>query len=224
MHSAVPDRVSGVRFVPSPGENSLSVEWSRPQSDFPILYYEIQFRRQIGEHTWQRPVNATTESLTLQTNPTPTTSWGVRVRAVSAIGVGPYSIEVIEQGAHSHTHNTHKCTYSIFYDCIYSVTLHMKILSKTVLPAFHPIVPGPVSELSYEENTNTSVNVTWKPPKEPNGYLVAYFVEHGVYQNESTRSKKINAGQAMCIVIRALGKLLLQQVNVPAINQQKSPL
>ena len=71
-----------------------------------------------------------------------------------------------------------------------------------------PIAPGPVSELSYE-NTNTSVTVTWKPPKEPNGDLVAYFVEHGVYQNESTRRVAMNARRRMSTVIQALGKLLL---------------
>ena len=71
------------------------------------------------------------------------------------------------------------------------------------------IAPGPVSELSYEENTDTSVTITWKPPKEPNGDLVAYFVEHGVYQNESTRSVAIDARRRMSTVIQALGELLL---------------
>ena len=91
MHSAVPDRVSGVRFVPSPVENSLSVEWSRPQSDAPILYYEIRFRRR--GHSWQGPVNATTEMVTIRTSLVPSASYGVQVRAVSAIGAGPYSRE-----------------------------------------------------------------------------------------------------------------------------------
>ena len=78
-----------------------------------------------------------------------------------------------------------------------------------VLPTFHTIAPGPVSELSYEENTDTSVTITWKPPKEPNGDLVAYFVEHGVYQNESTISVGIDARRRMSTVIQALGELLL---------------
>ena len=77
-----------------------------------------------------------------------------------------------------------------------------------MLLVLHPIAPGPVSELSFEENTNTSVTVTWKPPKEPNGDLVAYFVEHGVYQNESTRSVHIDARRQMRTVIHALGKLM----------------
>ena len=78
-----------------------------------------------------------------------------------------------------------------------------------MLPSLLPIAPGPVSELSYEENTDTSVTITWKPPKEPNGDLVAYFVEHGVYQNESTRSVEIDARRPQHAVIPALGELLL---------------
>ena len=71
------------------------------------------------------------------------------------------------------------------------------------------IAPGSVSELNYEENTDTSVNITWKPPKEPNGVIVAYFMEHAVYQNESTTSVRLHArGGLMYTVIRTLGKLL----------------
>ena len=88
-----------------------------------------------------------------------------------------------------------------------------------------PIAPGPVSELSYE-NTHTSVTITWKPPKEPNGDLVAYFVEHGVYQNESTISVGIDARRPMIAVIQPLGKFWIlhfvcthfyQRVLVPGI-------
>ena len=70
------------------------------------------------------------------------------------------------------------------------------------------IVPGPVAELNYEEDTDTSVNITWKPPKEPNDVISAYFVEHGVYQNEPTTSVTIYAGRPAYTVIRALGKLV----------------
>ena len=93
MHSAAPDPVSEVRFVPSPDENSLSVKWSRPQSDVPILYYEIRFRSHTANHSWQGPVNATTESVTLRSRLVPSTTYGVQVRAVSAVGAGPYSSE-----------------------------------------------------------------------------------------------------------------------------------
>ena len=70
----------------------------------------------------------------------------------------------------------------------------------------HPPAPGPVLDLSYKEDTDTSVNITWKPPKEPNGVLLAYFVEHGVYNNELTTSVRLLAGGQMYTVITALGK------------------
>ena len=108
LHSAAPDQVSGVRFIPSPNENSLSVEWSRPQSDFPILYYEIRYRRHTGSHSWQGPVNATTEGVSLQSHLILSASLGVQVRAVSAIGEGLYSseetVKCLFQHTHTHTH------------------------------------------------------------------------------------------------------------------------
>ena len=91
MHSAVPGQVSGVTFVPSPDVNSLSVEWTRPQSDVHILRYEIQYR--TGNRSWQGPANATTESVTLRISVVPSALYSVQVRAVSAIGAGPYSSE-----------------------------------------------------------------------------------------------------------------------------------
>ena len=102
----------------------------------------------------------------------------------------------------------------------------------TVLSTLHPIAPGPVSELSYEENTNTSVTISWQPPKEPNGDLVAYFVEHGVYQNESTRSVRVDARRRMSTIIQALGKLVIatplimhfyQRVLAAGIFAKKAP-
>ena len=64
-----------------------------------------------------------------------------------------------------------------------------------------------MSNLSYEENTDTSANITWKPPKEPNGDIVAYFVEHGVYQNESTTSVRLHAIGGLMYTVKALSKL-----------------
>ena len=93
INSIVPDQVSGVRFVPSVIENTLSVEWSRPQSDAPILHYETRARR-LGL-TWQGPVTSTTEMVTIRSSLVPSASYGVQVRAVSAIGAGQYSREVI---------------------------------------------------------------------------------------------------------------------------------
>ena len=59
------------------------------------------------------------------------------------------------------------------------------------------------------KDTDTSANITWKYPKEPNGDIVAYFVENGVYQNEPTKSVKLLAtGGLMYTVIPGLGELL----------------
>ena len=69
-----------------------------------------------------------------------------------------------------------------------------------------PIAPGPVSELHYIDSTDTSVNITWKPPKEPNGVIVAYFVEYGVHnKKESLTSVEIDARSPMQTVIQELG-------------------
>ena len=62
-----------------------------------------------------------------------------------------------------------------------------------------------MSELSYIENTDTSVNITWKPPKEPNGVIIAYIVEHGVYNKKSLTSVEIDASRSRQTVIQALG-------------------
>ena len=91
--SAVPAPVSGVRYLPSPDENTLSVEWNRPHSDAPILHYEIRYRYHTGSSSWQGPVNAIPETVTVWIILVTSTSYGVQVRAVSAIGKGPYSSE-----------------------------------------------------------------------------------------------------------------------------------
>ena len=102
MYSAEPDRVSKVRFLPSANENSLSVEWSKPQSDTLIQYYEIR-SHQLGQ-SWQGPVRAKTEMVTIRMSLVPSASYGAQVRAVSAIGAGLYSREVILAGLCQHLH------------------------------------------------------------------------------------------------------------------------
>ena len=82
----------------------------------------------------------------------------------------------------------------------------MPVSTAICMPTLYPAL-GPVSELRYKVKTNTSVNITWMPPKEPNGVIVAYFVEHGVYQNESTTTVRLPArGGPMYTVIQGLGK------------------
>ena len=74
------------------------------------------------------------------------------------------------------------------------------------LVSLHPIAPGPVLGLSYEEDTDTSVNIIWKPPKEPNGDILAYFVEHGVYNKKSAKDVRVDVSRPRYTVIQALGK------------------
>ena len=113
MHSAVPDKVRGVRFGPPPNNKSLSVEWSRPQSDARILYYEIRYRSHTGSRSWQGPVTVTTEMVTIRSSLISSASYGVQVRAVSAIGAGPYSSEETVKGWFQHTHtHAHKHTHT----------------------------------------------------------------------------------------------------------------
>ena len=99
--------MSEVTFLPS-DENTLSVEWNRPHSDAPILHYEIRYRQQTGDPSWQGPVTATTKTVTLHSL-VHLASYGVQVRAVSRIGAGRYSSEVSLRGylrkqTHTHTH------------------------------------------------------------------------------------------------------------------------
>ena len=82
-----------MRFLTSLDENTLSVEWNRPHSDAPILHYEIQYRYRTGSSSWQGPVNAIPETVTVYIILVTSTSYGVQVRAVSAIGKGRYSSE-----------------------------------------------------------------------------------------------------------------------------------
>ena len=89
-----------------------------------------------------------------------------------------------------------------------SIFAHLYIHHSTVLLTIHTIDPDTISELRSFEDIDTSFSITWKPPKEPNGVIVAYFVEYGMYQIESTTSGRILAGGPMYTVIQALGKCL----------------
>ena len=59
-----------------------------------------------------------------------------------------------------------------------------------------PPVPGPVSNLSYQITSDTSVKIMWSEPKEPNGNITGYDVTFGDYVDyrgpnvESTLSNK----------------------------------
>ena len=122
----------------------------------------------------------------------PYTRYVWRVAATTTAGAGPFA-----SASHFRTRES-----SEFVEVWHSAT-------PIFLCTFtFPTAPGPVSELRYEEITDTSVNITWKPPKEPNGFIVAYIVQHGVYQVESTTNVTIDARRITHTVIQALGMLL----------------
>ena len=79
------------------------------------------------------------------------------------------------------------------------------------------IAPGPVSELSYEVISSTSVNITWKPPDKTDGDIVSYFVEHEEYQNGSTTSVEVDARHEDS-VIHDMSKLLLYIIEFACIE------
>ena len=174
----------------------------------------------VQDPTFDSPQSLTHNFTSLK----PYTRYLWRVAATTTAGAGPFT---------SHAHFTtlhssellgvwHSAT-PLFCNCSCSVVHSIypqilqccaanpftKIHTLFTYPCLHPTAPGPVSELRYEEVTGASVNITWKPPKEPNGIIVEYIVEHGVYQDESTTNVTIDARRPTHTVIRTLGKLLL---------------
>ena len=137
LHSAVPAQVSGVRFVPS-DKGYLSLEWSKPQSDVSNLYYEIRFRHYSDPSSWQGPINATKESVTLQIRLKSSAPYGVQVRAVSEIGAGPYSSEETVKCLFPHTHmHVHTRTHVTRTHTRHTHTSHMHTYTYTIHPSIH---------------------------------------------------------------------------------------
>ena len=70
------------------GRPALTLTWTAPQSERPIIKYQVQYRR-TGIYSWStRDVRA--RSVTVE-NLSPGTSYQVQVRAVSDVGSGPFS-------------------------------------------------------------------------------------------------------------------------------------
>ena len=40
-------------------------------------------------------------------------------------------------------------------------------------------VPGPPFELKYKVSSDTTANISWSEPEEPNGVILSYVVEYG---------------------------------------------
>ena len=98
----------------SSGRPALGVTWTAPSSERNITKYKVQYRRS-GSTSWSTK-DVTSTSTTLE-NLSAGTSYQVHVRAVSDVGVGPFSVEraiTTYQGAYSITiiylyFNDHEC-------------------------------------------------------------------------------------------------------------------
>ena len=98
---SVPSRVSGVSLTKTvvSGIAALRVNWITPQSDVNISQYQVEYRKS-GTVVWD-------SRLTISGSPPATsatvtgleagTEYSVRVRAVSAVGTGEWSIVQTER-------------------------------------------------------------------------------------------------------------------------------
>ena len=96
-----PSRVSGV-FVTRTVENgtsALRVNWTTPQSDLTISQYEVYYKRN-GTTSWNRATplfGSPPATSTILTGLDAGTEYNIRVRAVSAVGAGNWSVEQTER-------------------------------------------------------------------------------------------------------------------------------
>ena len=93
MH-IVPSQVTGLSVTQTAvsGRPALAVSWDKPQSDATITRYEVQYRvNNSGSWTTVRVTGASILATTL-TAVMGGRNYHVRVRAVSAVGNGAYSI------------------------------------------------------------------------------------------------------------------------------------
>ena len=96
-----PSRVSGVfvtKTVES-GKSALIVNWTTPQSDLTISQYEVHYKRS-GTTSWNSTTPLSGSPPATSTNLTGLdagTEYNVRVRAVSAVGAGMWSVEHTER-------------------------------------------------------------------------------------------------------------------------------
>ncbi len=85
--------MTGVAFskATSLGQLALSVSWTTPQSDVPISQYQVEYRRRGTNWRASSPVSPGSATSTLLEALDAGTVYEVRIRAVSAIGNGPWS-------------------------------------------------------------------------------------------------------------------------------------
>ena len=93
---AAPSRVNGTALTKTEmsGMPALIVTWTRPQSDLTITQYQVQHRS--GTMSWDNATAITVSppaNSTILTGLDAGTEYTVRVRAVSVIGAGAWSVE-----------------------------------------------------------------------------------------------------------------------------------
>ena len=63
------------------------------------------------------------------------------------------------------------------------------------------VVPGPVSNLSYNIISTTSAVIMWSEPEEPNGVITGYDVVYGLYEEDNSTTVDVKE------LILAIGNL-----------------
>ena len=96
-----PSRVSGVSLTKTVenGTSALRVTWTTPQSDLAISQYQVQYRTS-GTTSWNSatPLSGSPPAnSTILTGLDAGTEYNVRVRAVSELGAGMWSVEQTER-------------------------------------------------------------------------------------------------------------------------------
>ena len=67
-----------------------------------------------------------------------------------------------------------------------------------------------MSSLSYSITSNTSAKITWSEPAEPNGVIIGYVMEYGVYEGNKT---KVNFRKDVTATsLKDLGELLVSWI------------
>ena len=98
LHSNIPLtgplKVTGLSVTESGAGGNLIVSWSTPQSDLPITEYEVQYRASDAEQ-WRSHSVLPPSASTLLTGLDAGAGCIVRVRAVSVIGDGAWSEEIM---------------------------------------------------------------------------------------------------------------------------------
>ena len=98
LHSNIsltaPLKVTGLSVTESGAGGNLNVSWSTPQSELPITGYEVEYRRSDADQRRSHPVSPPSTS-TLLTGLNAGDGYIVRVRAVSVIGAGAWSEEIM---------------------------------------------------------------------------------------------------------------------------------